>query len=131
MGTKVSVDRSVEEIRRTAERYGAEGFTYGISPLGGVVQFKVGPRWVKFKVDKNEDEAEWRRRWRVLLISVKVRLERVADGDSSVDEEFFANVMLPDGSTVFERMREQVEAVYAGTMDVPMLALPSGGASRR
>ncbi len=43
-----------------------------------------------------------------------------------MDEEFLRNVMLPDGTTVHDRMREQVDAVYAGTMDAPMLALPSG-----
>jgi response regulator RpfG family c-di-GMP phosphodiesterase len=46
------------------------------------------------------NDAETRRRWRCLAMVIKAKLEVVASGISSFEEEFLAHVMLYDGRTV-------------------------------
>ena len=52
-------------------------------------------RWVAARVEQGAREV-----WRRLLLVVKAKLELVAEGGSSVEREFLADMMLPDGRTV-------------------------------
>lgn len=52
--------------------------------------------------------AEERRRWRVLLIVVKAKLEAVSDG-LPIESQFLADLVLPGGKTVMDQLAEQVE----------------------
>jgi hypothetical protein len=45
-------------------------------------------------------EAEERRRWRAQLLLVKAKLEMIATGDSTVEREFLADMLMPNGKTV-------------------------------
>lgn len=134
-GTTVPVEKSVEDLRRLAERYDADEFTYAISPRQGAVMFRldgVPLRYdVAFPVDTNlsvrQAEAEWRRRWRVVLLKAKGQFEAHLDGEESVTRAFLANVMLPDGSTVGDHVdREGVTAAFEGGF---LPALTAGGAA--
>lgn len=62
-------------------------------------------------VDKLNAQAE-REAWRRLLLVVKGKLELIADKFSTVEGEFLANIMLPNGSTVGEFMVPQLEETY-------------------
>lgn len=44
---------------------------------------------------------------------IKAKLEAVDAGISTVEEEFLAHVMTPDGSTVHEWLAPQLEHAYA------------------
>jgi len=46
-----------------------------------------------------------RQRWRILLLSVKAKLEEIEAGLISFDDQFLAYMALPDGSTVGDFMR--------------------------
>jgi hypothetical protein len=54
---------------------------------------------------------EERRRWRVLLLRVKARLEEIAEG-VSFEEAFMPFVVLPDGRTVREYVLPEVKRAY-------------------
>jgi hypothetical protein len=72
-------------------------------------------------VDKRE--AEKRRRWRCLLLSIKAKLETVANGILTFDEEFLANIVVPGtGETVGTWAAPKIAAAYeSGAHMPPML----------
>ena len=58
-------------------------------------------------------EQEIRRRWRALALSIKGKLEAVETGIMSFEEEFMANIVLPNDKTVAEFMLPQIEEAYS------------------
>jgi hypothetical protein len=70
-------------------------------------------------------DAAWeqacRQRWRALALVVKAKLEAVECGISTFEEEFLAWMMLPDGSTVGDRMLPQLETAYRTGQMPPLL----------
>ena len=147
--TNVSSSHSRDEIERTLQRYGADQFLYGWQEDSAVVGFRMAGRQVRFILPmpgKNErrfthhsrgtrsPEAalkEWeqamRQRWRALALVIKAKLEAVESGISIFEDEFLANIVLPDGQTAGSWMRPQIaEAYRVGAMPVllPMLPAP-------
>ncbi len=56
---------------------------------------------------------------------MKAKLEAVEAGISSFEDEFLSATLLPDGSTVGDWARPQLEAAYTrGLMPGRLLALP-------
>lgn len=75
-------------------------------------------------------EQACRQRWRALNLVVKAKLEAVDAGISTIEDEFLANIYLPNGETVSEWMQPQIaEAYRTGDMPpmLPMLASGNGG----
>lgn len=63
-------------------------------------------------------------KWWALYLVIKAKLEAVESGISCFEDEFMANIVLPDGSLVGDFMRPQIAAAYdMGTMPalLPML----------
>lgn len=136
--TSVPVERSRSEIERTLTRYGATAFSYGWDSGRAVVMFQAQGRRIRFDVVVPELNSEAKRaqverqRWRALLLVIKAKLEAVAVGIVTFEEEFLAHIMLPDGSKVADWMSPQLEQVYeSGQMPellpVARAALESGG----
>lgn len=146
--TEVPADRSRAEIERTLQRYGADAFMYGYEGTAAVLAFRMAGRQVRFTLDmpdpgdeeftltdtgreRSETQAQkaWeqatRQRWRALALVVKAKLEAVDSGISEFEEEFLAHIVLPDGSTVGQRMRPEIATAYE-TGKMPQLALGSG-----
>lgn len=151
--TDVSSSRSRDEIERTLERYGADQFIYGWQEGSAIVGFRMQGRQIKFVLPLPSREAKefteylsrsklWLRtedaarklyeqavkqRWRALALVIKAKLEAVESGISVFDDEFMANIVLPDGHMVGEWMRPQIaEAYRVGQMPrlLPMLPAP-------
>lgn len=146
--TNVSTDASRVEIERTLTRYGADEFMYAWRKTEAVVAFRAEGRHVRFTIplpDRNAREfthtperdlprsaaaAEEayeqavRQRWRALSLVVKAKLEAVATGIAEFENEFLAYVVLPDDTTVGERVRPQLERIYALGGLPERLALP-------
>jgi hypothetical protein len=72
-------------------------------------------------------EQAGRQKWRALVLVIKAKLEAVEAGIVTFEEEFLAHIMLPDGRTVGEWTRPQLEAVYS---DGSMPALLPGGTKK-
>ena len=146
--TTVPVERSRAEIERTLTRYGADAFGYAIRGDKAMVEFTIAARHVRFVLDlpdrtstrfthhsrgrRTESAAleAWeqacRQKWRALALVVKAKLEATEAGISTVEQEFLAHVVLPNGSTVWEATAAAIERSYQlGTVQ-PMLALPGG-----
>lgn len=140
--TEVSSEKSRSEIERILQRYGADQFMYGWQEQSAVVAFRANERRVRFLLplpDRKERrfthssrglrsadaaakeyEQAVKQRWRALALVIKAKLEAVESGISEFEDEFLANIMLPDGQTVGEWMRPQVEQSYV-TGEMPSL----------
>jgi hypothetical protein len=154
--TNVSVEASRAEIERTLTRYGASSFMYGWTGEAAIVQFIAEGRHVKFILklpDRNDKRfthfkrgtryvtqvprtpeaalKEWeqgcRQRWRALALCIKAKLEAVESGISTFEDEFLAQIVLPDGKTAGEWLRPQVDEAYrTGSMPAMLPALGTG-----
>lgn len=139
--TKVPVSQSQNEIKRTLEKYSATGFAFGEQGSIHVVMFEMKNRRVKFilpvpqegvtkdskgwRMGKDACEKEIRRRWRCLLIAIKSKLECIESGISSFEDEFLANIVLPNGMTVGQEMLPQINASYRDGKMPPLLGYSS------
>jgi hypothetical protein len=134
--TAVSTEASRGEIERTLTRYGADSFAYGWQGAKAMVQFAAHGRHIRFILempDKDDPDfwttparrrqrspegayKEWeqasRQRWRALALVIKAKLEAVESGISEFEDEFLANIVLPNGSTAGEWMRPQIAKAY-------------------
>lgn len=150
--TSVSSDKSRSEIERTLARYGADEFAYGWASIGATVGFRMNDRYVKFHLpmpDREEKrfthtpaknqrrspsqiEAEYekavRQRWRALALVIKAKLEAVESGITVFEDEFMAHIMLPNGQTVGNWMRPQIETAYQSGNMPTLLPAPGGNA---
>lgn len=142
--TDVSTERSRAAIERLLVRYGAERFAYGWEPGKATLAFTIAGRSVRVVLalpDPSEvaatptgrprssgaratalAQAE-RQRWRALELVVHAKLEAVEAGISTVEDEFLAWTILPDGSTVAERLQPQIAASLASGR-MPLLLGP-------
>lgn len=125
-GTDVPVDRSKAELEKLLQKYGASKFISGWDERQIVVGFVMAGRQVKFampapskddpavkftpsgRYQRSESELvrAWqgalRQRWRALVLIVKAKLEAVAAGAVTFEEEFLGQLVLGDGHTVAE-----------------------------
>jgi len=145
--TGVPIDRSRSEIERILQRYGATAFMYATKPDRAMIAFEIENRHLRMILPlptsredamrlnrwgkeitpdamKKRIDQEARRRWRALALVIKAKLEAVASGIAVFEDEFMAYFVLPNGSTVGEWARPQLEAVYSSGK-MPKL-LPSG-----
>ena len=141
--TSVSTDKSRAEIERTLQRYGADQFMYGWDQEKAVVGFRMSGTQLRFLLpmpDRNDkrfqetqtgrarakDAAfkEWeqscRQRWRALALVIKAKLEAVEAGIAIFEDEFMANIVLPNGGTVSQFMLPQIRDAYR-TGEMPKL----------
>jgi hypothetical protein len=147
--TEVPVDRSKSEIESILVRYGADQFMYGWGQDGAIVGFRLNSRMIRIKLPlpsrddpqfqmtetgryrKSKDamqtayEQAVRQKWRALALVIKAKLEAIEAGISTLEDEFLANVLLPDGTTAGEFMQPQIKSVYqTGKMPAMLPGLP-------
>lgn len=147
--TSVPVERSQAEMRRLLDGYKADAFTYAWDGEASreQVTFRIGGKFVKLAIQmpaRTERrfthtpkgsfqrtapevakawEREKRRRWRVLVLTLKAKLAAVDAGISTLEREFFADLMLPNGTTVSEWAAPKLAEAYR-TGQMPELAPP-------
>jgi hypothetical protein len=141
--TSVPVDRSQAEIKRILLKYGAQAFSFGEAQDRAMVQFQMVNRHIKiiiplpvhgkFKNKKGytmsqEQIAQLiRSRWRALVITIKAKLECVECGITTLEQEFMAHIVMPNGHTIGEVMTPQIESAYTTGKMPPLLGMGSGG----
>lgn len=132
-GTSVTPERSQAEISETLRKYGATGFAFGWQDQRAMIAFSAHDRSIRFLLDlphpndrefkvtatgrsrQNPDtayEGEIRRRWRSLALAIKAKLEAVATGITTFEDEFMAHIVLPDGTTVGERVSAELIGIW-------------------
>lgn len=159
-GTTISVARSRDEIEKMLAKHGASGFIYGEQGNRAMIAFELHDR--RYRMDLNYPglsefsagrvnqyrerertpaqkfaayEAEKQRLWRGLALLVKAKLEAIASGISTEEEELLSYTVMSNGQTVGEWIEPQLEEMYErGTMpaflpgimaDSSVRALPS------
>jgi hypothetical protein len=66
---------------------------------------------------KARTEAATRQRWRSLVLVLKAKLEAVESGISTLEAEFLANVVMPNGQTIGQSILPRLsEAVQSGRL---------------
>ena len=137
--TTVSVAKSKADIEA-----GALQFVSGYRENVAVIGFLLASRQIRFTLplpDKNDSKfwytperrskrseqqayAAWeqacRSKWRSLFLVIKAKLEAVESGISTIEKEFFYDIVLPNGQTVGEYMAPQIEIAYT-TKEMPPL----------
>ncbi len=80
---------------------------------------------------KKQHEQLMRSRWRALLLVTKAKLEVIAEGLSSIEAEFLAGLVLPNGCTVGAQIGAQIQEAYLTGTVPPLLPAASPIASRQ
>ncbi len=135
--TTVPVERSKGEIEKLLMSRGARAFGYVVDTGQAQIAFKLEGRSVRISLPLPDPDSEefwetearrrkrtreqasalWekacRSRWRALLLIIKAKLEAVDLGITSFDHEFMADVVTPNGQTVFQWLRPQLEDIYS------------------
>jgi len=111
--TKVSVQSSQAEMIKLLKKHGAEEYVTGESREGSAIIFTMRGYRIKIYVAHDSDEQELKRKWRLELMILKGKLERIMDEDTTVEREFLGDIMLPGGQTVSEKLLPQLPDVYA------------------
>ena len=145
--TTVSEEKSRVEIEQTLKKYGADQFVYGSDQEMAFILFRMNEKQVRFivKYPKFDDfkftptrqrrspdsqKSAWeqakRSSWRVLLLVIKAKLEAVESKIVSFEEEFMANIMLPNRLTVGEYLLPQIEQAYIDGKMPPLLPMFGG-----
>ena len=126
--TKVPVATTKAAIDTLLAKHGAFQRALATDERAGLnlVMFSLNvgnsQRQVRLEIKHHGDDAQEERRvWRVLYMSLKMKLERIAYGDTTVDAEFLPNVVLPDGRTVLGAMGEQLDRAYMDGGMPPLL----------
>ena len=138
--TSVPVERSRAEVERVLAKYGVTHFGTMTRPDGGVVYFEYKGRQIQLSVpmpprtdpqftnrprsswgkvaDSTRDQrwdAEYRRRWRVLVITVKAMLEAVDSKLLTFDQAFLAHIVIPGSAkTLGDVIVPKLDAMYQG-----------------
>ncbi len=151
-GTSVSVERSKAEIEGIVSRYGADQFMSGWDGPHAMIGFQCHDRYVRFELElparddeqfqttpagrrrRTEDGAynAWeqacRQLWRALALAIKAKLEAVECGIATFENEFMAQIIMPDGKTVADHVAPRIAQAYkTGKMPrlLPMLTRSS------
>jgi hypothetical protein len=131
-GTTVPVHKSQDEIKTLLRKAGADQIATFESKEGSAVMFtlKGGMYRLEAKLPKmaQNQPAEERRAWRVVLILTKGKLEAIRDEVTTVEREFMASRLLYDGRTADETFTPEFEAAQReGRMPKTLMI---GGPSR-
>lgn len=142
-GTAVPVERSETEIKRVLQKYGATKVGIMTEPSKATIYFQVKERDVQLVIplpregDKLEGkqyakwskpgaEAEVRRRWRVLVITLKAMLEAVDSKITTFDQVFLAHIVIPGTDrTIGDAMVPKLGTLNGATLKALLAENPS------
>ena len=143
--TSVAVEKTQSDLKKLLREYGAESFMLGEEARRAIVGFKLGDKLMRLHlpIPASTDEAfkytpsgQWMRsepnvhkaweqacrsRWRALLLAIKAKLEAVAVGITTIEEEFLAHIVLPSGRTVGDTVIPEVQAALEGRGEQALL----------
>jgi len=130
--TTVSPEKSQAEIQSTLRKYGADRFgtmeektkahvMFSYSGLSiqisiilpersEFIKTETGKSRTKSAIDNQLDQ-EIRQRWRVLLLAIKAKLEAIECGISTIEEEFMAFIVMPDGLSLSSHILPKLQTM--------------------
>lgn len=135
-GTSVPVERSIAELKRICEKYGASNFGFLQSDSAAAVFFKFDNRMYRMDLhfqspsktvgisstEIKKMKAEERRKWRVLILTIKAMFVSIESEVFDSCTLFQPFTLLPDNTVIGERMNPQIEQAYqTGRMPIIFL----------
>lgn len=125
--TRVPVDRSRAEVEKLVAKHGADQFINGWEQGRAMIGFRLNHRYIRMSLPleakgrgQNADQVV-RSRWRLLVLVLKAKLEAIAGGVSTVEEEFLANIVMPDNQTVGRHLLPRIAEAYKTGKLPPLL----------
>lgn len=116
--TSVPVGRSQDEVKQRLRAAGSAQIAVYEEAEKSAVVFTVEGRMYRITVPiiagAKDAKQEERRAWRLMLLLLKAKLEAVREGATTIEREFLADMLLPDGSTVHERAKAELAIAYQG-----------------
>ena len=120
--TKTPVDVTISDIRNVVTKHGGKQFVFGVAEDKILIGFIKDDRKVHIQVGQSpQHEQRNKSLARALLLVIKAKLEAVAAGVSVFEEEFLANIVLPDNTLVGTQARVAIAAAYDGRDMPPLL----------
>ena len=140
--TRVPISKTKTDIEELLTKHGAMGFAYATEGNHSMVAFNMSGRRVQIMLvmpsvddyartarnarrtaaaQQSAWEQAYRQRWRALLLIIRAKLEAVESGITTLESEFLANIVLPDGGTVGQWLAPQVDDAYGTGRMPPML----------
>lgn len=116
--TEVPISRSQDQVKVELRKVGADQIGVMESSTQAFVVFLVRDvryriTTAPFKAAKGQDiEQEQRRQWRAILLLVKAKVVSIMEGISTVEREFLADAIMPDGSTWADHAPRMIAAAY-------------------
>jgi hypothetical protein len=123
--TRVPTEKTRTEIERVVKRYGATGFVSGWQGENVRIEFICRARHIRMTMVEPAPDLAKRQKWRALLLLVKAKLESVDAKIATFEEAFLADIVMPDGRTVWESTREPIKLAYQGGPAPALLGPPS------
>ncbi|EMY35209.1 hypothetical protein D477_005571 [Arthrobacter crystallopoietes BAB-32] len=127
-GASITSAASRAEIHDMLTRCGATGFRCGSEDGRTAITFTAGHRQFRFVYvppgsegpgtgkpvpgAKSHEDAS-RRYWHKLSMLIQAKLEAVAAGVATFEEEFLAYMVVPGGETVFQNVESGIAKAYA------------------
>lgn len=108
--TKVPTAQSRAQIETMLRKASANCIVTMEEPSDPVVAFMLAGRLIRLRIEIPVDATDQQRRAIGLL--VKAKIEAVAQGITTVEQEWLAHVVLPDGSTVGDWIEPQLQVAY-------------------
>jgi hypothetical protein len=132
--TTVAFEKSVNQIIGALRRAGADQIAQFEGKDRFSVQFTLSDRMVRFTVPfpsfddmprrngRNQALTQAQRndrlkqarnqRGRALLLTIKAKLESIESGIETFEEAFLAHVVMSDGQTLYDKVREPIAVEY-------------------
>lgn len=136
----VPFERSIAEIIALLRKAGADRIAQFEEPERFTITFQMVDRYVQFRVpliaeyagpashgnNRPVDRQKWidqrnRQKGRALMLVIKAKLESVESQVETFEEAFLAQVLMPDGDTLYDRVKEPIAIEYREGRAVPML----------
>lgn len=130
--TTVSPEKSQSEIQRTLRKYGADRFGIMEEKTKAHVMFEYNGLSIQLSIElPNESEFTTtesgrsrtstsieasrdqaiKQRWRALLLAIKAKLEAIECGISTVEKEFLAFMIMPDGRPLSDHLIPKIHKI--------------------
>jgi hypothetical protein len=124
--TIVPVARSQDQVKTLLRQAGSDQIAVYEAAEQSAVAFRVAGRFYRINVPvkpkSRNPQQEERRAWRLLLLLIKAKLEAVREGATTIEREFLADMLTPDGQTVAEWIKEPLKLAYeTGRMPTQLL----------
>lgn len=140
--TNITPAKSRADIEHVLTRYGATAFAYVSQGESAIIGFELKGRRFRFDVEMppkvefettatgksrpdHKVQSAWeqgcRSRWRALFLVVKAKLEAVESGIVSFEDEFLAYTLLPDGRTMQQWVREELNPALERGRPPPLI----------